>query len=148
MKCGEIGIIIGYKRRKPTMSVTKHGSFTLAYSGNPFSMAIVKQGDKIVNINTARWDTGSEYTYIDVSKAKSLVSDGNPGSMVSGVNSTYLPSNDYDVTIILPGGIEISGISVGDLDLSNLKNCEAIIGMDIITQGKLTVEKNIFSFEI
>ena len=142
-----VGIIDGEKEDE-RVKITKHGSFSQTYDECPSSMAFIKQNDKIIHIDCVRWDTGSNHTYMDVSEAKSFIQDPDSNSVVSGVDGMQRKSNDYDVTIVLPGGIELSHVSAGDLDLSSLRPIKAIIGMDVISQGKFVIKKDRFSFSI
>lgn len=144
----EIGIVTVVKsnRRKP-VKITRHGSFTLTYDKHITTIAIVRQDGEPILLEHARWDTGSNITYIDRVHATNMEKEDLPTDLVSGVNGTPEESENYTVTLTLPGGIEISDIMIGDLDLSNLKDCEAIIGLDVIRQGKFVVEKDKFSFE-
>lgn len=146
-KIGVIGYAEGYKGDH-TVKIKRHGSFTQTYEKCPSSMAFVQQNGKSISLDCVRWDTGSNHTYIDVSDAKEFIPEPDSGSVVSGVNGVQIKSNDYDVTIVLPGNIELSNVDVGDLDLSRIRPVRAIIGMDIISQGKLVVKKDRFSFAI
>ena len=86
----------------------------------------------------AVWDTGSFTTVISpaVVKALKLVAMGK--SPVHTANGSYL-ANLYSVDVMLPNGIVIQGVAVSEADL---KVCDALIGMDIISMGDfLTTNK-------
>lgn len=144
-KIGMIGCVDGVKNG---VVVECHGSFTQSCNGHPNSMAFVRQGSNIAVIHSARWDTGSDYTYIDTSKAGALNADPHSRISAVGIGGDIQSGHSYTVTLELPGGIRISNIDIGELDLSSLRDCDAIIGMDVIRQGKLTVMNDSFSFEV
>lgn len=77
------------------------------------------------------WDTGAVCTTITSGLAAAL------GLTPMGFETVYHANGScrakkYKVNIILPNGIEISNLDVLE---GNLHGCDALIGMDIITQG-------------
>lgn len=144
---GHAGVLDSNRKN---VHVERHGAFTQTHDGCLNSMAFVSQGDRVAVLHAARWDTGSNYTYIDRCPASALDPEGGSADFVSGVAGEMNESRSYTVDLQLPGGIRISNIEIGDLDLSSLRNCDAIIGMDIISKGKLIVDgkAGTFTFEI
>ena len=128
--------------------IEKHGAFTQTHDGYLNSMAFVTQGDRSAILRSARWDTGSNYTYIDCSSALALDPDDDDPDFVQGAAGELHESKRYTVELQLPGGIRIANVEIGDLDLSSLRECDAIIGMDIIRKGRLVVTEKDFSFEV
>lgn len=144
----ELGIIDGTKEDR-NVKVEKHGAFTLTYDEHLNSMAFIMQDQEYpIVLHSARWDTGSEYTYISIHKAADLNADKYKTRSATGIDGKTHKGKLYTVTVELPGGIRISNVDIGELDLSMMRECDAIIGMDLIKQGKLTVDKDRFSFEI
>lgn len=144
---GQVGILNGYRQRKQ-IEITRHGSFTQTYTDHLNSIAIITQDNRPTVIHSARWDTGSELTYIATEKTSSLAPAEGESIGAVGVDGKPQHGAAYYVDIELPGQIKISNVSVGELDLSRIRECEAIIGMDIIRQGRLIVDKDKFTFEV
>lgn len=135
-KEGYIGILDGVKKFRPEKK-----SFTLLYDKEKpvlYSYAKVVIGDKVFATDKAMWDTGATITAISHSSAKKL--DAIPSE--SGTTVSATDKNDSDIylaTLELPGGIVFHDIEVWDVDLSD-HGAEIVIGMDIISQGRLVVE--------
>jgi len=95
----------------------------------------------------AVWDTGSFTTVISpaVSKALSLVPMGM--SPVHTANGSYL-ANVYSVDVMLPNGVLVQGVAASEAEL---KVCDALIGMDVISMGDFLVtnkDRTRFAFRV
>jgi len=95
----------------------------------------------------AVWDTGSFTTVISpaVAKALSLVPMGR--SPVHTANGSYL-ANVYSVDVMLPNGVLVQGVAVSEAEL---KVCDALIGMDVISMGDFLVtnkDRTRFAFRV
>lgn len=147
-KKGYIGVLNGIK--KPLL---EKKTFTLLYDKEKpilYSYAKITIGDTVIATDKAMWDTGATITVI--SHAMALKVDAAPND--SGTSISATDRNDADIylaTVELPGGIIFHDVEVWDVDLAD-HGAEVIIGMDIISQGRLVVETvngiPMFSFEI
>lgn len=133
--------------RNINMSVQGHGIIKQNFINSLITPVKICQNGTVVSAKYARWDTGSKYTYIDTSLTGGLEKIEGETITTKGIGSEQ-QGNTYCVDLAFKGGITIKDVSVGDLDLSSLQECQVIIGLDVIRQGKLTVDGNIFTFEI
>lgn len=154
-KVGYTGLLNGIKRvsdHSPSEKDTRK-SFTLLYDPDKpilYSYAKITIGDRTIATDKAMWDTGATITVISHSTAKQF--DAAPDDIGTSISATdRLDSDIYLATIELPGGIIFHDIEVWDVDLSD-HGAEVIIGMDIISRGRLVVETvngvPMFSFSI
>lgn len=147
-KTGHIGILDGVKKHHPEKK-----SFTLLYDKEKpvlYSYAKIVIGDKIIATDKAMWDTGATITAISHSAAEKL--DTAPSDTGTSISATDKNDSDiYLATLELPGGIVFHDVEVWDVDLSD-HGAEVVIGMDIISKGRLVVETvngiPMFSFSI
>lgn len=98
----------------------------------------------------AVWDTGATITIAAHKMAKEF--DTEPADTGTSISATDQKDSDiYLATLELPGGIIFKDVEVWDIDLE-VHNADIVIGMDIISQGRLVVETvngiPMFSFEI
>lgn len=84
---------------------------------------------------TAVWDTGSNNSVIDVGVARKLGLSPISMTTVLTANGPY-ETPVYAVDLILPTDETLADILVTE---SNLKVCDALIGMDVITQGDFLI---------
>lgn len=155
MRIGYLGMLDRPKNNtKPlTASQSTKKSFSLSYDPDDlrlFSSAKVTIGDKTFFTDKAMWDTGSTITAISHATAQQYHAIPNEtGTSISATDR--LDADIYQATIELPGGIVFRDIDLWDISLSHL-DVEIVIGMDIISQGKLLVETvngtPMFSFSI
>lgn len=128
-------------------------SFKLLYDKEkPFlySYAKITIGDTVIATDKAIWDTGATITVISHSKA--TMAGTKPDELGTSTSATTRQASGiYHATIELPGGIIFHDMELWDMDLA-LNGPEVLIGMDIISQGRLVVETvngiPMFSFEI
>ena len=148
-KIGTAGVLDGFVERK-NVCVERHGAFTQSYSNHLNSMAFVTQDGKVAVLRSARWDTGSELTYICPDAGIQLSPSPDVAQSAKGIDGIVRTGKSFKVAIELPGGIKLANVDIGELDLSMLKDCDAIIGMDIINMGSMSVNgrDRTFSFEI
>lgn len=151
-KIGYVGVLTGIRKNEKEKPDNRK-SFTLLYDPEKpilYSSAKVTIGGKTIFTDKAIWDTGATMTFISHATAERFgtVPDDH-GTSISATDR-----NDADIylaTVELPGGIIFRDIEVWDVDLSH-HGAEVVIGMDIISKGKLVVEtvNNIptFSFSI
>lgn len=95
----------------------------------------------------AIWDSGADGSVISsrVVDALGLVAVGQ--ATVESANGDYI-SSAYVIDLMLPNGIVIKGLQVTE---SDLKACDALIGMDVITLGDMSITNNpntVFTFRI
>lgn len=97
---------------------------------------------------TCIFDTGSSFSYIDESLLASLFAEPSLESISSNTLNGETVSKKYKVDICLPGGVLFPSTSVCAMNT----DFGAIIGMDIIGQGILTIDSRnkdtILSFSI
>lgn len=147
-KTGYIGVLTGEKK-----TTLKKKSFRLLYDKDKpilYSYAKVTVGDKIIATDKAMWDTGATITAIShamAEEAEAVAFDS--GTSVSATDRKG--SDIYLATVELPSGIIFRNVEVWDIDLT-YHGADVVIGMDIISQGRLVVETvngiPMFSFEI
>lgn len=111
---------------------------------NPYSTAIPEPAKQYV----ALWDTGATLSAI----SKKVVDDlglvpFKPGMVYhAGGNQ---PTNLYKINILLPSGL---GFHTRTVMEAVLKDCDMLIGMDIISQGDFALTnrdgRTVFSFQI
>ena len=147
----KIGIITSIMGAKKPPKEKK--SFRLLYDKEkPFlySYAKITIGDIVIATDKAAWDTGATITVISHSGAR-MAGTKPDGTGISTSATTKRDSDIYHATIELPGGIIFRDVELWDMDLT-LNGPEVLIGMDIISQGRLVVENvngiPMFSFEI
>lgn len=155
MKIGYMGVLDGIKKgeRGFKKEESKCKSFTLLYDSDKlilYSYAKITIGDQTIATDRAMWDTGATRTFIAHSTAEKF--DTTPDEVGTSISATDRSDSDiYYATVELPGGIIFRNVEVWDVDLSD-HGAEVIIGMDIISQGKLVVETvngmPMFSFSI
>ena len=95
----------------------------------------------------AIWDSGADGSVISsrVVSALGLMAVGQ--ATVETANGDYVASA-YVIDLMLPNGIVIKGLQVTE---SDLKACDALIGMDVITLGDMAITNNpmtTFTFRI
>lgn len=147
-KTGYIGIIDGTKK-----APKEKKSFRLLYDKEKpilYSYAKITIGDKVFATDKAVWDTGAMITIAAHCMAREFPVDPvETGTSISATNRS--DSDIYLATLELPGGIVFENIEIWDVDLE-VHNADIVIGMDIISQGRLVVEAvngiPMFSFEI
>ena len=109
------------------------------------SIVAKKPGEKIVC--DAIWDTGANASAISLNTARKLGLTPVQTAFFSTANGRCeMPM--YMVDMMLPNGRQIKDVMVSGL---NLNICDALVGMDIITQGDfhLTNDGNtVFRFNI
>lgn len=155
MKLGYTGLLNGVKKGSDSSSEKKdtRKSFTLLYNPDKpilYSYAKITIGKRTIATDKAMWDTGATITVISHSTAKQF--DAAPDEVGTSISATDRTDSDiYLATVELPGGIILHDIEVWDVDLSD-HGAEVIIGMDIISRGRLVVETvngiPMFSFSI
>ena len=155
MRIGYSGILNGAKNNtKPvTASQSTKRAFSLSYDPNNlrlFSSAKITIGDKTLFTDKAMWDTRATITAISHATAQQY--NAAPNETGTSISATdRLDTDIYQATVELPGGIVFRDIDVWHISLSYL-DVEIVIGMDIISQGKLVVETvndvPMFSFSI
>lgn len=86
----------------------------------------------------ALWDSGADGSVISprIAKALGLTSLGQ--ATVESANGDYIAAT-YVIDLMLPNGIVIKGLQVME---SDLKSCDALIGMDVITLGDMAITNN------
>ena len=109
------------------------------------SIVSKKPGEKIVC--AAIWDTGANASAISLNTARKLGLTPVQTAFFSTANGRCeMPM--YMVDMMLPNGRQIKDVMVSGL---NLNICDALVGMDIITQGDFHLTndgKTVFSFNI
>ena len=109
------------------------------------SIVSKKLGEKIVC--DAIWDTGANASAISLNTARKLGLTPVQTAFFSTANGRCeMPM--YMVDMMLPNGRQIKDVMVSGL---NLNICDALVGMDIITQGDFHLTndgKTVFSFNI
>lgn len=155
MRFGYLGTLEGIKKmpQSTTAQNSKCKSFSLSYDNDDlklYSHAKITIGSRTIFTDKAMWDTGATITAISHKTANRfdvLPDDSGTSISASGVSDADI----YIATIELPGGIVFENIEVWDVDLSD-HGAEIIIGMNIISQGRLVVENingvPMFSFSI
>ncbi|MCQ2368742.1 MAG: retroviral-like aspartic protease family protein [Kiritimatiellae bacterium] len=88
---------------------------------------------------TAIWDTGAAFTVISSEVVKQLNLPALGKKAVHTANGIY-HANVYSVDVMLPNKLVVSGVEVTD---SDLKLCDALIGMDIIALGDMKISNKI-----
>ena len=84
---------------------------------------------------TAIWDTGAACSVISSEVVRQLNLPALGKKPVHTANGIYL-ANVYSVDVMLPNKLVVSGVEVTD---SDLKLCDALIGMDVIALGDMKV---------
>ncbi|MDO5346558.1 MAG: retropepsin-like aspartic protease [Lachnospiraceae bacterium] len=142
-KTGFTGTLIGTKENDKQLDL-KHErckSFSLSYNPEKpilYSYAKITIGDRTIITDKAMWDTGATITVISHATANQF--DATPNEVGTSISATDRSDSDiYLATIELPGGIVFHNAEVWDVDLSD-HGAEVVIGMDIISRGKLVVE--------
>lgn len=147
-KTGYVGTFDGIKKAQKEKK-----SFKLLYDKEKpvlYSYAKITIGDKVFATDRAVWDTGATITIATHKIAKEF--DTVPVDTGISVSATDRSDSDiYLATLELPGGIVFENVEIWDVDLE-VHNADIVIGMDIISQGRLVVETvneiPMFSFEI
>lgn len=93
-------------------------------------------GDSCCEV-TALWDTGATGTCISKELAARLNLQST-GLQRMKTPSGEITANTYLVNILLPNNVPIHDIKVCDSEIGN-QNIDALIGMDIISQGDFSV---------
>lgn len=86
----------------------------------------------------AVWDTGAYGTVISRRVAEELGLTPIGTKLVQTANGTY-QSYVYVVDVMLPNKVVVRGVEVSE---SDLKVCDALIGMDIISLGDMKITNN------
>lgn len=103
-----------------------------------YSNAKITIGNKIIETNKAIWDTGATITAISHAVSNYLsVLLKESGTVISATDRSE--RDIYLATIELPRGIVFRDMEVWDIGLDSYA-AEVIIGMDIISKGRLIVE--------
>ena len=84
---------------------------------------------------SAIWDTGAAYSVISSEVVKQLNLPALGRKAVHTANGLY-HANVYSVDVMLPNKLVVSGVQVTE---SDLKLCDALIGMDIISLGDIKI---------
>ena len=128
-------------------------TFTLSYDLEKpllYSMARITINGRTFSTDKAIWDTGATITAFSNRIAESLDASASESGISISASDTS-ESNIYHGTIELPGGIVFRNAEIWGFPLSDFA-ADIIIGMDIISQGKLVVEMQnsipTFSFTI
>lgn len=141
MKVGYIGSVIGIKHGETTKKEPRKKAFTLQYNPDDprlYSPARITIGGKTIETENALWDTGA--TIIAISHKTAGKFDEKPAEIGTGISATdKVDSAIYRGTVELPGGIVFHDVDIWDIDLS-AHGADVVIGMDIISRGKLVVE--------
>jgi len=103
-------------------------------------LVIVGSGERISGNKTpvvvkAIWDTGAYGSVISPKVAEELGLIPVGVKPIQTANGTY-EAYAYVVDVMLPNRLVIHGVEVSE---SNLKVCDALIGMDIISMGDMKV---------
>ena len=129
------------RRQSSAGHCRKKKSFTLSYDPDDpklYSSAKITIGGQTVYTDKALWDTGTTISAISHSTARQF--DAPPSESGTSISATSRSDSDiYLATIELPGGIIFHDVEMWDVDLSD-HGAEVVIGMDIISRGRLTVE--------
>lgn len=137
---GYIGIMDGIKRNVKAAEKSQK-TFILSYNAEKpllYSNAKITVGNKTIETNKAIWDTGATITAISSAASKKFgASPVESGTTISATDRSA--SNIYLATVELPGDIVLHNIEVWDISLDDYA-AEVIIGMDIISRGRLIVE--------
>ena len=149
---GYVGIIDGMKSNIKTPE-KRQKSFILSYGTEKpllYSNAKITIGNKTIETNKAIWDTGATITAISSAVSKQIGAEPvESGTTISATDRS--DSNIYLATIELPGDIVLHNVEVWDISLDDYA-AEVVIGMDIISKGRLVVETvngiPMFSFSI
>lgn len=141
-KIGYMGILDGIKKDScNSEKKSTYKSFSLSYSVDKpilYSYAKITIGDHSIVTDKAMWDTGATITVISHAVAERF--NTQPHETGTSISATDCSDSDiYLATVELPGGIVFHNVEVWDVDLSD-HGAEVIIGMDIISRGKLVVE--------
>ena len=104
------------------------------------NLVIVGSGERISGNKTpvvikAIWDTGAYGSVISPKVAEELGLIPVGVKPIQTANGTY-EAYAYVVDVMLPNRLVIHGVEVSE---SNLKVCDALIGMDIISMGDMKV---------
>lgn len=154
MRVGYLGTLDGVKKmNQVTVKPSKRKSFSLSYDYEElklYSHAKITIGEKTIFTDKAMWDTGATITAISHKTAEQF--NALPDDIGTSISASGCSNADiYKATIELPGGIVFQDIEVWDVDLSD-HGAEVVIGMNIISQGRLVVENTngvpMFSFSI
>lgn len=154
-KIGYMGILDGTKKNISDSVKMERTckSFTLLYDPKKpilYSYAKITIGDQTIATDKAMWDTGATITVISHAIAEKIeVEPDETGTSISATDRS--DSDIYLATVELPGGIIFRDVEMWDVDLSD-HGAEVVIGMDIISRGRLVVETvngiPMFSFSI
>jgi hypothetical protein len=129
----------------------KYKTFTTDFGKIVFDIATkisIVNDHNISKEFTAVWDTGAQGSVITKKVAKALKLTHIGWTTVRGVTGKAR-AKVYFVDFVLPSGVQIQ-TEVTSSD--SLGNCDALIGMDIITLGDFLIfnygKKTVFSFRI
>ena len=100
---------------------------------------------KTIQVYTALWDTGSTESLISSKVVKELNLNKMGEVEISSINETS-KVNRWKCNLLLNG--HSKSISFAPAEYSSRKECDIIIGMDIISCGKFLIENDKFSFII
>ena len=154
MRSGEIGFIEGIKHSmKPTAvpNITKHGEFRLEYSDKKLisTVRFVFDGEQTHDLK-ALWDTGSSITVIDpgvIDRLLVLPLPDDYGTINSIIGKSDVSIYKADMLSLDGEQFSLSGIDVWSAPTVH-KKVHAIIGMDVIGLGCLSVSGGEFVFRI
>lgn len=136
MKTGHLGIIDG-KRTAP-----KTNTFSLAYDSEQLKLlspAKIEVGNKTILTDKAVWDTGANITMVSEKVTGKLSGDPVEEADTHGIGGTD-KTRIYMGNVEFPGGIIFDDVTIWIQDLRDL-DFEVIIGMDVISRGRLVVEE-------
>lgn len=143
MKIGYFGTLDKVRNQDQSDAGHRHKkkSFTLSYDPDDpklYSSAKITIRDQTIYTDKALWDTGATISAISHSTARQF--DALPSESGTSISATSRSDSDiYLATVELPGGIVFHDVEMWDVDLSD-HGAEVVIGMDIISRGRLTVE--------
>jgi len=112
--------------------------FRCSYTGIAKRLVIdaeIEHEGKKFNIETM-WDTGCDITiindrFVDIFNLQSVGS-----GKLDTISDEKIPSKIYKINLILPNNIELKDV---EAIAGNPKNCDVLIGMDIISQGDFVI---------
>ncbi|MBW8049185.1 MAG: retroviral-like aspartic protease [Cytophagales bacterium] len=137
--------------------ILKSRAFTYNYNAlanelrTEVGIIVVGQPAKKGKIFTAIWDTGATVTCITPKVVKELGLKPISKRKIYGADGELKePADTFFVDIILPDKVIVRQVNVAEL--KNLKGCDILIGMDIITIGDFSItninRKTTFSFRM
>lgn len=152
-KVGYLGLLDGVKKETPPIKRTRTKSFALTYDLEKpmlYSHAEVTICGKTIATNRAIWDTGATISALSKRMEEKVGALPDEEGIMHGATGNS-DSNIYCATVELPGGIVFRDVDMWGIGLPGL-DVDVVIGMDIISRGKLVVETvggvPMFSFSV